>query len=86
MEVVNAVCACKNMNERNLVLAISDGSFDFAKRWGLLTWLAFLVLSFVTGGIWLIAVGLWHVNDIAWPKYRCQFCRREIPKSQVRAT
>ena len=62
VDSVRAVCDCKNRDERNPVLALRDGPLDFAKHWGALTWIAFLVLSLVTGGVWLVLVGP-HTRD-----------------------
>jgi hypothetical protein len=54
MTVISAVCHCKNMDENNKVLAIQDGPLRFANRWGAWTWRGFVLLTLITGGIWLL--------------------------------
>jgi hypothetical protein len=55
MTLTSAVCHCKNMDE-NKVLANQDGPLRFANRWGASIWIGFVLLTLITGGIWLLIV------------------------------
>ncbi len=44
MNMIQAVCECKNMSETDLVIAVKDEPFSFIGRWGIWTWLAVLYL------------------------------------------
>jgi hypothetical protein len=85
MSVLNAVWTCKHMDENNKVLAIQDGPFHFVMRWGGLTWVGFVLLTLITGGIWLLIVLFYHRSDLVSPRFRCQFCHAAIPTENLRS-
>jgi hypothetical protein len=84
MTVISAVCSCKHMDENNRVLALRDGPLQFVNRWGLLAWIGFVLLTLISGGLWLVIVLFYHRSDLVTPKYRCQFCHAEVPVENLR--
>jgi hypothetical protein len=84
MDAIRAVCACRDMSEADLILAVKRGRFQFIEKWGILTWMIVLLLSFATGGIWLGVVLGWHYGDILNPKYHCNHCDATIAPKQFR--
>ena len=84
MNMIQAVCECKNMSETDLVIALKDEPFSFIGKWSLWTWIAVFILTLLTGGFWLAVIFGVHLKDIVKPKYRCNQCGRDIDPQQFR--
>ena len=84
MNMVKAVCECKNMSEDDLVVAVSRERFYFIEEWGVLIWVMVFILTLLTGGFWLLFIVGYHYGDILKPKYHCNLCDAEIPSKQFR--
>lgn len=84
MNIIKAICECKNMSETDLVIAVKDEPFSFIGKWSLWIWIGASILTLLTGGLWLgIILGV-HLMDIVNPKYRCNQCGRNIAPQQFR--
>ena len=84
MNMVKAVCECKNMSEDDLVIAVQRERFAFIDEWTLWIWLAVAVLTLLTGGFWLVFIVGYHFDDIFRPKYYCNQCDTVISPKQFR--
>ena len=84
MNMVKAVCECKNMSEDDLVVAVQRERFGFISEWTLWIWIVVTILSLLTGGFWLLFIVGYHYADILKPKYHCNQCNAEIPSKQFR--
>ena len=84
MSIQNAVCDCKDLSEKDLVLAIKQERFVWIEKWGCLTWLLAIIMCLLTGLIWIGMIIGWHLGDIINPKYVCQLCNRKIKNKQLR--
>ncbi len=84
MDMVKAVCECKNMSETDLVVAVQQERFGFIDKWGFLIWVAVFVLTLLTGGFWLVFIIGYHFDDIVKPKYYCNQCNAVIQPKQFR--
>ena len=84
MNMVKAVCECKNMSEDDLVIAVQRERFAFIDNWTLWIWFAVVVLTLLTGGFWLVFIVGYHFDDIFRPKYYCNQCDAIISPKQFR--
>ncbi len=84
MNMVKAVCECKNMSEDDLVVAVRRERFSFIDDWGVLIWIMVAILTLLTGGFWLLFIAGYHFGDILKPKYHCNLCDAVIPSKQFR--
>ncbi len=84
MNMVKAVCECKNMSEDDLVVAVRRERFYFIEEWGILIWIMVAILTLLTGGFWLLFIAGYHYADLLKPKYYCNLCDVEIPSKQFR--
>ena len=84
MNMVKAVCTCKNMFEKDLVVAVRNERFTFLDKWRFWTWIMVVVLTFLTGGFWLLFIVGYHFEDIFKPKYHCNQCDVVILPKQFR--
>ncbi len=84
MNMVKAVCECKDMSETDLIVAVQNERFGFIDIWGFWTWASVFILTLLTGGFWLFFVAGYHFNDIVRPKYYCNQCNAVIPPKQFR--
>lgn len=82
--MIKAVCKCKNMSEDDLVVAVRRERFYFIEEWGVLIWIMVALLTFLTGGFWLLFIVGYHYEDIFKPKYYCNQCGAMIPAKQFR--
>ena len=48
MNMVKAVCECKNMSEDDLVIAVQRERFAFVDQWTLWIWIAVFVVTLLT--------------------------------------
>jgi len=74
MDIIKAICKCRDMDEGNIVLAIKPGRFAFIEKWGFFTWLNVSILVSATRSVWIAAIIGWHFGDIFNPKYHCNQC------------
>ena len=84
MNMVKAVCECKNMSEDDLVVAVQRERFGFIDEWTLWIWIMVAILTLLTGGFWLLFIAGYHFGDILKPKYHCNQCDAVIPSKQFR--
>ncbi|RLA66636.1 MAG: hypothetical protein DRQ78_03895 [Epsilonproteobacteria bacterium] len=84
MNMIQAICECKNMSEADFVIAVKDEPFSFIDKWGFWTWFVVFVLTLITSGIWLAVIFGAHLIEILNPKYRCSQCNRDISPQQFR--
>jgi len=84
MNMVKAVCECKNMSEDDLVIAVQRERFAFVDQWTPWIWIAAIGLTLLTGGFWLLVIAGYHFDDILRPKYYCNHCDATIPPKQFR--
>ena len=84
MNMVKAVCTCKNMSEDDLVVAVKAERFAFVDRWKSWTWVLVIVFTFLTGGFWLLFIVGCHFEDVFRPKYHCSQCDVVILPKQFR--
>ncbi len=74
MNMVKAVCECKNMSEDDLVVAVQKERFAFLDTWSFWIWVGVVVLTLLTGGFWLLVAMGYHLGEIVSPKYYCSQC------------
>jgi hypothetical protein len=84
MSMVKAVCKCKDMSEDDLAVAIKEERFAFIQKWGFWTWVFVIMLTLLTGGIWLLFIAIYYFKDILNPKYICNQCSRSVSPNQFR--
>ena len=48
MNMVKAVCACKNISENDLVVAVRRERFSFLDEWGFWIWVIVFILTLLT--------------------------------------
>ncbi|PFG11432.1 MULTISPECIES: STM3941 family protein [unclassified Marinobacter] len=84
MEIITAVCGCKELTEQNLVIAVKRERLGFLEEWGSFTWLGVIASLIVTGGTWIFFILGFHAGDILNPKYMCNQCRTTILPVQFR--
>jgi hypothetical protein len=84
MDMVKAICECKDMSESDLVVAVKRERFHFVEEWGILTWIMVVILTLLTGGFWLLFIAGYHFEDILNPKYYCSQCGAIIGPQQFR--
>ena len=84
MNIIKAVCECKNMSEDNPVVAVQSERFSFIDKWGLLLWILVFILTLLTGGFWLLFIVGYHFDDIFRPKFYCNQCNAVIYPNQFR--
>ncbi len=84
MNMVKAVCECKNMSEDDLVIAVQRERFAFIDGWSGWIWVAVVVLALLTGGFWLLGIIGFHFDDIFRPKFHCNQCDTIIVSRQFR--
>ena len=84
MDMVKSVCACKNMSEDDLVVAVKRERFAFLDEWGFWIWMMMVIFTLLTGGFWLLFIVGYHFEDIFRPKYHCSQCDEVIPPKQFR--
>ena len=84
MDMIKAICACKNMSEDNFVLAVKRERFAFLDEWGFWIWAMVVILALLTGGFWLLFIVGYHFEDIFRRKYHCNQCDGAIPPKQFR--
>lgn len=84
MDMVKAVCNCKNISENDLVVAVKRERFYFLEEWSSLIWIMVVILALLTGGFWLLFIAAYHYKDILEPKYYCNQCDAVIPLKQFR--
>jgi len=82
--MIKAVCTCKDMSEDDLVVAVRDERFAFLDKWKLGIWVMVVVLTFLTGGFWMLFIVGYHFEDIFKPKYHCSQCDVVIQPKQFR--
>ena len=84
MNIVKAVCSCKNSLEDDLVVAVQRERFLFLDAWSLWIWIGAVLLTLMTGGFWLLAIVGYHFDDIFRPKFYCSQCDRIVEHKQFR--
>lgn len=84
MNMIKAVCSCKNMSEDDLVVAVQEDRFAFLDTWGFWIWAAVIILTLMTGGFWLLVIAGYHFDKIVRPKYRCSQCDEVVTPKQFR--
>ncbi len=84
MNMVKAVCECKDFSEDDLVVAIQRRRFAFLDTWGFWIWLGVFILILMTGGFWIVVVLVYHFDEIIRPKYYCSQCDEIVLPKQFR--
>ncbi len=84
MNIIKAVCECKNMYEDDLIVAVQQDRFKFLDEWSIMIWIGVVIMTLLTGGFWLIGIVGYHFNDIFRPQYYCSQCERLVVASQFR--
>src|SRR5690554_4394135 len=85
MQIISAVCQCRDFSEDNKVVAIKQNRFAFVEEWGVFIWIAALLMVFITGGFWIFLILGWHLGDVLNPIYTCNQCNAEIQPKQFRS-
>ena len=84
MNMVKAVCECQKNSEEDLVVAVRRERFAFLEDWNTWIWILVILLTFLTGGMWLIGIAGFHFSDIMKPEYYCNQCGSIIYPKQFR--
>ena len=83
MDVVKAVCKCRNFSEDDLVIGVRQAPLE---TWGCGTWMGAMLLLILSGGTLLpFMIGYIIARNYFHPDYRCQFCNAKIEPKQFRA-
>ena len=78
-DTIKAVCECKELSETELVVGVEVGPFS---SWGGWTWIFNILMTIITGTLWLIFVFIWCVTKGC--HYECQLCEKTIPSINYR--
>ncbi len=82
MDIIKAVCQCKDFSEEELVVGIRE---KLLENWSGWNWFFAILLVIISAGAILPFMLGWIVGGYyAFPVYRCQFCNRKIEKKDYR--